>query len=166
MIDTSVACEVFLARLKLARGDVAGAAALLAKAEQSARQSNFVHRIPDIAAAQVLTLLRQGNLAAAAQLAQTHELPMSQARVSWLRETRPRRWRFWSHCAGRWKQRAGHDERLKIMVLQAVALHAHGETDRPCNCWVTRWRWHEPGGFIRIFVDEGPPMATSCPKRR
>ena len=24
---------------------------------------------------------------------------------------------------------------------------------------VTRWRWPEPGGFIRIFVDEGTPMA-------
>jgi LuxR family maltose regulon positive regulatory protein len=29
----------------------------------------------------VLTLLRQGNLAAAAELAQTHQLPISQARV-------------------------------------------------------------------------------------
>ena len=31
--DRLVACEVFLARLKLAQGDVAGAAAMLAKAE-------------------------------------------------------------------------------------------------------------------------------------
>ena len=37
--------------------------------------------MPEVAAAQVLTLLRQGNLAAAAHLAQTHELPLSQARV-------------------------------------------------------------------------------------
>ena len=33
-IDTPVASEVFLARLKLAQGDVAGAAVLLAEAEQ------------------------------------------------------------------------------------------------------------------------------------
>ena len=26
---------------------------------------------------------------------------------------------------------------------------------RLCNCWVRRWRWQTPGGFIRIFVDEG-----------
>src|SRR5262249_5320951 len=37
-----VACEVFLARLKLALGDVAGAAAILEKAGQFARQHNFV----------------------------------------------------------------------------------------------------------------------------
>ena len=72
---------MLLARLKLARGDVAGAAALLAEAEQFARQHNFVYRMPEVAAAQVLTLLRQGNLAAAAHLAQAHELPLSQARV-------------------------------------------------------------------------------------
>src|SRR5262249_54007132 len=63
--DRFVTSEVFLARLKLARGDVTGAAAMLAKAEQSVRQHNFVHRMPEVAAAQVLMLLRQGNLAAA-----------------------------------------------------------------------------------------------------
>ena len=81
MIDRFVISEVFLARLKLAQGDAAGAAAILAKADQSARQQNFVYRIPEVAAAQVLTLLRQGNLGAAAHLAQTYELPISQARV-------------------------------------------------------------------------------------
>ena len=64
--DRVVASEVFLARLKLAQGDVAGAVALLANADQSARQHNFVYRMPEIAAVQVLALLRQGNLAAAA----------------------------------------------------------------------------------------------------
>jgi len=67
--DTSVACEVLLARLRLARGDPAGAAALLAKAMETARVSNFVNQIPHIAAAQVLVLLHQGNAAAADQLA-------------------------------------------------------------------------------------------------
>ncbi len=81
VIDRFIVCEVFLARLKLAQGDVDGAVALLAQADQSARQHNFVYRIPEVAAAQVLALLRQGNLAAAAHLAQTHKLPISQARV-------------------------------------------------------------------------------------
>jgi LuxR family maltose regulon positive regulatory protein len=77
--DRFIACEVFLARLKLAQGDVAGAAAMLVRADQVVRQHNFVLRMPDVAAAQVLVLLRQdpllrqGNLAAAAELAQTHE---------------------------------------------------------------------------------------------
>src|SRR6266566_1926617 len=62
--DRSVASDVLLARLKLAQGDVAGAAALLAEADRSARQQNFVYRMPEVAAAQVLTLLRQGHRAA------------------------------------------------------------------------------------------------------
>ena len=106
-IDRFIICEVFLARLKLARGDVAGAAAMLAETEQSARQNNFVQRMPEIAAAQVLTLLRQGDVAAAARLVQTHNLPISQARVFLAQGMQPRRWRCWSHCASRWKPRVG-----------------------------------------------------------
>jgi LuxR family maltose regulon positive regulatory protein len=56
---------VFLARLKLAQGDVAGATAMLAQADQSAHQQNFVYRTPEVAAVQVLT----------------HEFPINQARV-------------------------------------------------------------------------------------
>ena len=41
-VDRFVVSEVFLARLKLAQGDMAGAAALLAQADQSAHQQNFV----------------------------------------------------------------------------------------------------------------------------
>src|SRR6266566_5103616 len=77
-VDTVASYGVFLARLRLARGDVSGAGAVLAKAEQFVRQHNFVFRMPDVTAAQVLTLLRQGHLAAAAHLAQTHDLPVSQ----------------------------------------------------------------------------------------
>src|ERR671935_210274 len=43
VIDRFIVCEVFLARLKLAQGDMSGAASVLAQAEQSARQRNFVH---------------------------------------------------------------------------------------------------------------------------
>jgi LuxR family maltose regulon positive regulatory protein len=80
-IDRFVLCEVVLARLQLAQGDVDGAAALLSEAAHSTRQHNFVYSIPEVAAAQVLLLLRQGNLVTAAHLAQTHQLPLSQARV-------------------------------------------------------------------------------------
>ena len=68
-VDTFASYGVFLARLKLAQGDLPGAVAVLDDAEAFVRQHHFVFRMPDVAAAQVLTLLRQGNLAAAAQLA-------------------------------------------------------------------------------------------------
>src|SRR5207248_3529188 len=159
VIDRFVLCEVFLARLKLAQGDVAGAAALLAEASQSARQHNFVHRMPEVAAAQVLTLLRQDNLAAAAQLAQAHELPISQARV-YLAQGDPSAalavlspWRRQVEAKG-WQ-----DERLKVLVLQVVALQAHGDKDQAVQLLCDALALAAPGGFIRLFVDEGLPMA-------
>ncbi len=159
VIDRFVICEVFLARLKLAQGDVAGAAALLTQASQSARQQNFVHRLPEVAAAQVLTFLRQGKLAAAAHLAETYTLPLSRARVylaqgdpsaalealePWRRQAEAREWA---------------DERLKVIVLQALVLQAQGEQDQAVQVLCDALALAEPGGFIRTFVDEGLPMA-------
>ncbi len=81
LIDRFIISEVFLAGVKLARGELDGAAALLAEAEQAVRRQNFTRRLPEIAAVQVLVLIRQGQVAAAAQLARQYELPLSQARV-------------------------------------------------------------------------------------
>jgi LuxR family maltose regulon positive regulatory protein len=159
VIDRFIVCEVFLARLKLAQGDVDGAADVLAKVDQSVRQNNFVHRMPEVAAAQVFTFVRQGNLAAAAHLAQTYELPLSRARVhlaqgdssTALAVLEP--WRQHVEAKG-W-----NDERLKVMILQAVAQHAHGENDEAVQLLSEALALAEPEGFIRIFVDEGIPMA-------
>src|SRR5216683_1670524 len=159
VIDRFVLCEVFLARLKLAQGDVAGAAALLAQASQSARQQNFVYRIPEVAAAQVLTLLRQGNLAAAAHLVQTHDLPLSQARVHLAQGDTSAALAVLGPLRQKMEARGWEDERLKVMVLQAVALHAHGEKDKAVHLLFDALALAEPGRFIRLFVDEGRPMA-------
>jgi LuxR family maltose regulon positive regulatory protein len=51
------------------------------------------------------------------------------------------------------------DERLKVMVLQAVALQAHGDKDKAVHLLLDALALAVPGGFIRLFVDEGPPMA-------
>jgi len=51
------------------------------------------------------------------------------------------------------------DEQLKVMVLQALALHANDEKDQAVQLLGNMLILAEPGGFIRIFVDEGNPMA-------
>ena len=164
VIDRFIFSEVFLARLKLARGDVAGAAAMLAEAEQSVRQNNFVHRIPDVATEQVIVLLHQGNLAAAAQLAQVHELPVSQARVYLAQGDPSAALALLSPLRQQMEAKDWQDERLKVMVLQAVALYAaalgaDGEKDQAVQLLGDALALAEPGGFIRLFVDEGLPMA-------
>ena len=80
-MGNSVACDLVLARVRLAQGGVGEAAALLSKADQEARRNSLTQQMPELAAARVLILIRQGDLAAAGQLAQEHGLPLSQARV-------------------------------------------------------------------------------------
>ena len=157
--DRSVAGEVLLARLKLTRGDVAGAAVMLAEASQIAHQQHFVLLVPEVAAVQVLTLLQQGNLVAAAQLAQAHELPSSLARMHMVQGD--------SSAAvavlGAWRRqveaKGWADEQLQVMVLQALAFHSHGEHDEAMRLLGDALVLAAPGGFIRLFVDEGVPMA-------
>jgi LuxR family maltose regulon positive regulatory protein len=50
------------------------------------------------------------------------------------------------------------DERLKVMILQAVAHHAQGQEDKAAQLLGEALVLAEPGGFIRVFVDEGIPM--------
>jgi len=164
VIDRFIICEVFLARLRLAQGDVAGAAAILAKASQSARQQNFVYRIPEVAAAQVLTLLRQGNLEVAAHLAQMHILPVSQARVQLAKGDASAALAVLESLRQQAEKKGWEDERLKVIVLEVVALYIHGEKEKAMQLLADALTLAEPGGFIRIFVDEGLLMAQLLSK--
>jgi LuxR family maltose regulon positive regulatory protein len=159
-IDRFVICEVFLARLKLARRDVAGAAALLAETEGSVRRHDFVQRMPEVAAVQVLTLLAQGELASAAHLAQTQDLPLSQARVHLAQGNPSAALAVLEPYRRRVAERAWADEQLKAMILQALAFHALGRQGEAMALLDEALASAEPGGLIRIFVDEGAPMAS------
>ena len=159
VIDRFIVCEVFLARLKLAQGDVDSATALLMKVDQSVRQHNFVHRMAEVAAVQVLTLLRQGNLATAAHLAETHNLPTSQARVHLARGDPSAALGVLEPFHQHVEAKGWQDERLRVIILQALAYHAQGEKDKAVQLLGDALVLAEPGGLIRIFVDEGTPMA-------
>ena len=157
-IDRFIACEVFLARLKLARGDAGGAAAILAQTEQSARQKNFAQRLPEIAAIQVLTLLRQGQAVAAAQLARQYNLPLSLARALIAQDDPVAALAVLQPLLRQMEAKGWQDERLKGMILQTVAYAGHDEKDKAVQVLSEALALAEPGGFIRIFVDEGEPM--------
>lgn len=158
-IASFVSSELLLARLQLAQGDVTGTITALARTEQAVRQKAFWFRMPEVAATQVLALLRQGNLTEAARLAQTHDLPSSLARVHLAQGDAPAALPVLESWRQQVEAKGWEDERLKAMVLQAVAHHAHGDTDNAVQVLGEALALAEPGGFIRIFVDEGPPLA-------
>ena len=159
-VDTFVSHAVFLVRLRLAQGDLEGAAASLDQADAFLHQHNFVFRLRDVAAARVLILLRQGNVADAAHLAQTHQLPVSRARVHLAQEDpeaallalEP-----WRHEV---EEKGWADKRLEVTLLRAVALQACGDRNTAVTVLLEALALAKPGGCVRSFVDDGTSMAT------
>ncbi|MHB1134998.1 MAG: LuxR C-terminal-related transcriptional regulator, partial [Chloroflexota bacterium] len=157
--DRVVTCQLVLARLRLAEGDLAGAAAHLDQAQRQVREGDLAERLPEVAGTQVVVLLRQGDLAVAAQLAQTHPLPLSQARVRLAQGDPSAALAALEPWRGQVEATGWPDERLKVLVLQALALQQRGDVDRARQLLGDALALAEPGGFIRIFLDEGAPMA-------
>lgn len=58
-------------------------------------------------------------------------------------------------------EEGGRIERMvDISVVQALALQAQGDTPQAVTSLRRALVLAEPGGYVRIFVDEGPPMAA------
>lgn len=167
VVDRFILSQLFLARLKLAQGDGIGAAHILSQTEQTARQKNFTQRLPDIAAAQILVLLCQGNVCAAAQLAQQsnipllqrqYDLPLAQARVLLAQGNPPAALAVLESLREQAEAKGWADILLIVMTAQSVALYAHGEKEKAVELLGQVLALAEPNGFIRLFVDEGEPM--------
>jgi LuxR family maltose regulon positive regulatory protein len=58
-------------------------------------------------------------------------------------------------------ERSGRISRsIEIRMLQALAYQSTGQTEQAMESFENVLNLAEPKGFIRIFVDEGPPMAS------
>ncbi len=158
-VDTPAACGVLLARVKLAQGDAAGALAALAEADRFVRQHHFDHWVGEITAVRIQTFLHQGNLTAAAQLAETHDLPLSQARVKLAQGDPTAALAALEPARRQATAREWADEQLRVTVLQALAFDAAGEREKAVDLVGDALALALPGGLLRPFVDEGPPMA-------
>ncbi|MFZ0546490.1 MAG: hypothetical protein WAM60_13680, partial [Candidatus Promineifilaceae bacterium] len=159
-VDTPAAVGLLLARLKLAKGEDAGAVARLSEVEQFASAHHFDQWLNEITAVRIQILLRQGNLAAADQLAQAHDLRVSQARVHLVQGDPSAALAVLEPVRQQAEARRWADERLKVMILQAIAYQAQGETEKAAAVLGELLMLAEPGGIIRRFVDEGPQMAV------
>jgi LuxR family maltose regulon positive regulatory protein len=157
-IDRFIICEIFLSHLKLVTGDIDEAASILARTSHSVHKYDFVHRISEVKAQQVLTMIRQGNLETAAQLAEKHDLPMSKAQVFFARGDTSSALEILELLQSEADTAHWDGKQLKVMVLQAIAFFDQGKKSEAVRLMEKVLTLTEPEGFIRIFVDEGLPM--------
>ncbi|MBN1250484.1 MAG: LuxR family transcriptional regulator [Anaerolineae bacterium] len=165
-IDTLVACKVLLARVQWAQGDLPAASTTLSEAEAFAREHNFAHRLPEVAALQVLIYLQRDDLATAARLAQAGALPLSKARVDLARGDPAAALHILGPLRRRLEAEKRWDKHLKVTILEAVALFASGDKDEALRTLREALALGEPEGVIRSFIDEGPPMVTLLSEAR
>jgi LuxR family maltose regulon positive regulatory protein len=162
-----------LVRVLCARGDLAGAEEILNKLEALARQHDLPPFTTSPMAAWRATLwLIQGELEAASQWAHERGLdadkePPLEPQVEYVALARILLAQGQLHKATGLLQRlleaaeAGEhvSSLIEILNLQALAAQAEGDTTRAMAALERALALAEPGGFVRIFVGEGPPMA-------
>ena len=158
-VETFVTHKLFLARLLLAQGDLAAVDAVFQEAEAYIHQHNFLYRIADVAALRVIVSLSQGDLVSAANLARTHHLPVSQARVHLAQGNPGKALEVLAPVRQQAEEKRWQDERLEVLVLQALAYWAQGSSETAVELLKDALASAKPDGFIRIFVDEGASMA-------
>jgi len=156
--DRFAVCKLFLARLELARGKAITAAALAAEAAHFARHHGFAAQSREAATTQALILLAEGNLIAAASLAESQDLPLIKAKVLLAKGEGPAALATLEPIRREAEARGWEDALLRISALRALACRASGEEAEGLQLLAQALALAEPGGFIRLFVDEGEPM--------
>jgi LuxR family maltose regulon positive regulatory protein len=170
VIDRLIESEMVLSRLKLARGDAEGAAHWLSQAEKNARQNDLIVRLPDIASAQALIHLYRGDTGAAFQIAQQydllqydqlqHDILIIRARALIAQGDSSAVLEILIPYCPQMEEKKWEDQRLRAMVLQALAHHLQGDKDSARQVLTEALTLAEPGGFIRLFVDNGESMRS------
>jgi LuxR family maltose regulon positive regulatory protein len=171
--------RVAMARIRQAQGDLDSAVELLDEAERR-YASDFSPNVRPVAAVRTRLWLKQGRLDEALAWARERGLS-AQDDSSYLREfehltlARVLLARYRSDRADRsLREVMGLLERLltaaqdggrmdsviDILVLQALAHQTHGDLPAALRLLQRALALAEPEGYVRLFVDEGPPMAT------
>jgi LuxR family maltose regulon positive regulatory protein len=175
-----------LARLQQARGEHNDAGATLETFADFARQRNFAAPlIARGAAAQVDLWLAQGQLAAALRWAEASELDANDAELPFLREEEyltfarvqialkrdgtaqpafPDIARLLDRLLAVAEAHGRMGSVIEILIIHALALEAQGNPVGALPMLERALTLATPEGYVRIFVDEGAPMAELLTK--
>jgi ATP/maltotriose-dependent transcriptional regulator MalT len=171
---------VALARVRQAQGDAEGAQALIQMIEQGLQMHRFPpHNAAPLAAWHARLALQQGDLAVAWRWVQDRQLrvdeepdpPREVEYLTWARVLlAQRRAAEVTPVLGRLLHLAERQGRmgsaLEILVLQALAQQARGDEAGAMERLARALSLAEPEGYIRLFVDEGAPMARLLARMR
>ncbi len=162
-----------LAGLKQAQGDLRGALDTLAGFHQLAQQRSFAPRFIALAeAAQVPLWLAQGDLERASTWAEHYNVAgcdvrnypreheyLALARVCIAQQRAPDALGLLDQLLA--VAEAGEQmwSAIEILVLRALAYQSLGDEAQALAALERAFKLAEPEGYVRVFVDEGPPMA-------
>ncbi len=171
---------VAMARLKEAQGDLDGALDLLAEAERQHVRDYFFPDVRPLAALKARLWVAQGRIAEAAGWAREQGLSAADdldyvgefahitlARVLLAQSRIDRSDRGVHEAMGLLERLLNGAEAggrtgtaIEILVLQALGHQSQGEIPAALGPLERALTLAEPEGYVRIFVDEGPPMAV------
>jgi LuxR family maltose regulon positive regulatory protein len=164
---------VCLVRVLFSRGDLAGAQEVVQRTADVAREYHMPPWIANLMAAwQARIWLAQDRLDAASQWVRERELD-TESDPTYMKEKEYMALARILIAQGRLAEATTLLQRLleatetggrtsraiEVLLLQALAFQAKGDTDQVITALGQALTLAEPGGFVRIFVDEGPPMA-------
>ena len=171
--------RVAMARIRQAEGDLGGALDLLNEAERL-YAGDFFPNVRPVPALKARVWIADGSLGEALGWAREQHLSVDDD-LSYLREfehitlARVLMARYQDeraersvHEAIRLLERllraAEEGERagsvIEILVLRALAYQRHGDIPAALSCLEGAVTLAEPEGYVRVFADEGPPMAS------
>ena len=173
-----------LARVRQAQGDVDGALEAIQTAEQLAIKSEFTE-LDDlmVALCRARLWIAQGNIEAAMRWVEERGLgrDVGAAELKESDDLISYRMRKYEHLVlarlliaqdrpadtlallepllPRMERQERKDLVIEIQILRALAFQAQGDIGQALTTLERALSLAEPGGFVRVFVDEGPPMA-------
>jgi LuxR family maltose regulon positive regulatory protein len=170
MLGWSYICQV---RVLFSRGDMAGAEEIIRKMEKVGRKLNVPPWVTKrLAAWQGQIWLAQGKLPVASQWVaerglDTGDEPYLQrereymvlARLCIAQGRLDEATRLLQRLLETAEEGGRLSYKIEILILRAMALEAGRDTNGALAALEQALVLAEPGGYIRIFVDEGPPMA-------
>lgn len=158
-LDRTLACDILLAQLVAARGDVSGAIAHLRRVHEVALQNTFTGVTPVLVTELSRLLAYRGDYTAAAEVLQGYSLPLAESRLALARQDVSIALSLLDEAYQHARNSEWADEQLKLRILQALAYQANQQLEEATAHLRDALVLAEPGNHQRLFLDEGRPMA-------